>query len=67
MIPPCSSSQTKLLRLEREKRELERSMQALKQTTERAAAERNIMNKKLTTQNHAHRKEIAKLKEVRNE
>lgn len=57
------ASQTKLLRLERDNRELERTLQVLKQSNERAAAERENTNKKLTSQIHSLKKEIAKLKE----
>ena len=63
---PHRASQTKLLRLERDNRELERTLQVLKQSNERAAAERENTNKKLTSQIHSLKKEIAKLKEVSN-
>ncbi len=60
----CSASQTKVLHLEKENRELERTLQVLKQSTERAAAERDSAQKRLKSQIHEYRKEIAKLKEV---
>ncbi len=60
-----SESQTKLLRLERQNRELDRSLQVLKQSSERVNAEVEKTNKKLTAQIHADNKEIARLKEVR--
>lgn len=59
-----SESQTKLLRLEKENRELERSLQVLKQSSQRVSAEMEKTNKKLTAQIHADKKEIARLKEV---
>ena len=58
------ANQTKLLRLERDKRELERSLQVLKLSSEKAGAEMEKMNRKLTAQIHADKKEIARLKEV---
>ncbi len=60
-----SESQTKLLRLERQNRELDRSLQVLKQSSERVNAGVEKTNKKLTAQIHADNKEIARLKEVR--
>ena len=62
--PPSSGLQSKLLRVEKENRELGRSLEVLKQSSERAASERDNMHKKLTSQIHGYRKEIAKLKEV---
>lgn len=59
-----SSMHTKMLRLDRDKRELERNFEVLKKSTERATAERENMMRKLTSQNHAAQKELAKLKEV---
>ncbi len=59
-----SENETKLLRLERTNRELERSLQVLKQSSMRVSAEVEKTNKKLTAQIHADKKEIARLKEV---
>ena len=59
-----SENETKVLRLERTNRELERSLQALKQSSVRVNAEVEKTNKKLTAQIHADKKEIARLKEV---
>lgn len=59
-----SENETKLLRLERTNRELERSLQVLKQSSVRISAEVEKTNKKLTAQIHADKKEIARLKEV---
>ena len=61
---PCSEAQTKLLRLERDNRELERSLQVAKQTSERVGAEMEKTSRRLTAQIHADKKEIARLKEV---
>ena len=60
-----SALQTKLLYLERDKRELERSLHLLKQSSERAATERENASKKLTAQIHQYKKDVAKLNEVR--
>ena len=61
---PCSEAQTKLLRLERDNRELERSLQVAKQTSERVSSEMEKTSRRLTAQIHADKKEIARLKEV---
>jgi predicted RNase H-like nuclease (RuvC/YqgF family) len=61
---PCSETQTKLLRLERDNRELERSLQVAKQTSERVGSEMEKISRRLTAQIHADKKEIARLKEV---
>ena len=57
-------AQTKLLRLERDNRELERNIQVTKQTSERVSAEMEKTSRRLTAQIHADKKEIARLKEV---
>lgn len=64
IIHVCRANQTKLLRLERDNRELERSLHVLKLSSEKASAEMEKMNRKQTAQIHADKKEIARLKEV---
>lgn len=54
-----------MLRLERDNRELERSLQVAKQSSERVSAEMEKTSRRLTAQIHADKKEIARLKEVR--
>lgn len=56
--------QTKVLHLERDKRELEQSLQMLKRSQERVDSENQNMKQKLTEELHSYRKEVAKLKEV---
>ena len=63
--PPPRAVQSKLLRLERDNRELERSLQATRSSSDRTSAEMEKMNKKQTAQIHADKREIARLKEVR--
>jgi hypothetical protein len=53
-----------VLRLERDNRELERSLEVERQTNQRTSAEMEKMNRKLTATIHADKKEIARLKEV---
>ena len=60
----CRENQTKLLRLERDNRELERSLQVAKQTSDRVSVEMEKTSRRLTAQIHADKKEIARLKEV---
>ena len=50
--------------MERDNRELERSFQVAKQTSERVGAEMEKTSRRLTAQIHADKKEIARLKEV---
>ncbi|XP_019849313.1 PREDICTED: girdin-like [Amphimedon queenslandica] len=57
------ANRAKLLRLERDHRDLQRTYELYKQRTERAAAEIEKNNKKLNTQLHTERKEVVKLKE----
>ena len=66
ILSPSSSSanRAKLLHLERDHRDLQRTYELYKQRTERAAAEIEKNNKKLNTQLHTERKEVVKLKEV---
>ena len=56
--------QTKLLHLERDKRDLEQSLQMLKCSQERVDGENQNTKQKLTEQIHDYRKEVAKLREV---
>ena len=56
--------QTKVIHLEKDKRELEQSLQMLKRSQERVDSENQNMKQKLTEQLHSYRKEVAKLKEV---
>lgn len=51
--------------MERDNRELERSLQVAKQSSERVSAEMEKTSRRLTAQIHADKKEIARLKEVR--
>lgn len=68
-LPPlpsfCRANRTKVLRLERDNRELERSLEVERQTNQRTSTEMEKMNRKLTATIHADKKEIARLKEVR--
>ncbi len=57
---------TKLLRLERDNRELERSLDVERLTNQRTGAEMEKISRKLTATIHADKKEIARLKEVDN-
>ena len=57
------ASKAKVLRLEKEARELEKTTEALRQSQAKSA-ELEKANKKLYTQNHTDRKEIIKLREV---
>ena len=50
--------------MERDNRELERSLQVAKQTSERVGSEMEKTSRRLTAQIHADKKEIARLKEV---
>ena len=58
------ANHTKLLRLERDNRELERSLEVERETSARKSSEMEKMNRKLTATIHADKKEIARLKEV---
>ena len=58
------ASKAKVLRLEKEARELEKTMESLRQSQAKAA-ELEKANKKLYAQTHTDRKEIIKLREVR--
>ena len=60
------ASKAKVLRLEKEARELEKTMEALRQSQAKAA-ELEKTNKKLYAQTHTDRKEIIKLREVSRE
>ena len=62
---PClfSAQRAKLLRLEKETREMEKNMEALRHSQAKVA-ELEKTNKKLYAQSHADRKGIIKLKEV---
>ena len=59
----CRASRAKVLRLEKEARELEKTTEALRQSQAKSA-ELEKANKKLYSQTHADRKDIIKLKEV---
>ena len=61
----CRASKAKVLRLEKEARELEKTMESLRQSQAKAA-ELEKANKKLYDQTHKDRKEIIKLREVEN-
>lgn len=61
-VTNCSASRAKLQRLEKETREMEKSMEALRHSQAKCA-EFERMNKKLQEQTHSDRKEIIKLKE----
>ena len=50
--------------MERDNRELERSLEVERETSVRKSAEMEKMNRKLTATIHADKKEIARLKEV---
>ena len=56
--------QTKVLHLEKDKRDLEQSLQMLKRSQERVDAENQATRHKQAEQLHNYRKEVAKLKEV---
>ena len=60
----CRASKAKVLRLEKEARELEKTTESLRQSQAKAV-ELEKANKKLYEQTHADRKEIIKLREVR--
>jgi hypothetical protein len=55
--------QTKVLHLEKDKRDLEQSLQLLRRSQERVEAENTSSKQKQTEQLHNYRKEVAKLKE----
>ena len=57
------ASKAKVLRLEKEARELEKTTESLRQSQAKAA-ELDKANKKLYSQTHTDRKEIIKLREV---
>ena len=59
----CRASKAKVLRLEKEARELEKTTESLRQSQAKAV-ELEKANKKLYGQTHADRKEIIKLREV---
>jgi hypothetical protein len=61
------ANHAKLLRLERDHRDLQRSYELYKQRMERSSSEFEKKNKKLNTDLHNNRKEIVRLKEVSNE
>ena len=54
----------KMLHLERDHRDLQRTFDLYKQRTERASKELEKTNQKMNSQNHNDRKEIVRLKEV---
>ena len=56
--------QTNVLHLERDKRDLEQSLQLLRRSQERVEIENQSAKQKMTDQLHTYRKEVAKLKEV---
>ena len=56
--------QTKVLHLEKDKRDLEQGLQLLRRSGERVEAESTSSKQKLTEQLHNYRKDVAKLKEV---
>ena len=56
--------QTKVLHLEKDKRELEQSLQMLRRSQERVEAENLTSRQKQTEQLHSYRKEVAQLKAV---
>ena len=58
------ASRAKVLRLEKEAQEMEKSMEALRHAQAKCA-ELEKTNKKLYSQTHSDRKEIIKLREVR--
>ena len=58
------AQRAKLNRLEKETREMEKNMEALRHAQAKVA-ELEKTNKKLYTQNHSDRKDIIKLREVR--
>ena len=60
----CRATKAKLLHLERDYRDLQRSMDLYKQRTERAAAELEKTNQKLNSQIHSIRKENFRFQEV---
>lgn len=55
----------KVLHLERDHRELQRTFDLYKQRTERASKELEKTNQKMNAQNHNDKKELVRLKEVR--
>lgn len=59
----CRASKAKVLRLEKEAREMERTAEALRHSQAKVA-ELEKTNKKLYAQTHTDRKEIIKLREV---
>ena len=59
-----SASKAKVLRLEKETKEMEKSMEAYRHAQAKCA-ELEKTNKKLYSQTHSDRKEIIKLREVR--
>ncbi len=59
-----STAHAKLLRMERDHHELQYDFDMFKKRSERARTELEKTNKKLNTQIHNDRKEIARLKEV---
>ena len=58
------ANRAKLLRLEKDHRDLQHNYDLYKQRTERVASEMEKTNQKLNTQIHNDRKEIVRLKEV---
>lgn len=62
-FPTCSAQRAKLLRLEKETREMEKNMEALRHSQAKVT-ELEKTNKKLYSQSHMDRKGIIKLKEV---
>ena len=62
-IPPCRASKAKVLRLEKEAREMERTLEAFRHSQAKMA-ELEKMNKKLYSNAHIDKREIIKLKEV---
>jgi len=60
------AAKAKLQRLEKETKEMEKSLESLRHSQAKLA-ELERINKKLNTQNHEDKKEIFKLKEVPNQ
>ena len=54
-----------MLHLEKDKRDLEQSLQLMRRSQEKVESESQSARQKLTEQLHTYRKEVAKLKEVR--